>query len=231
MSVELRVVADPTAACVDELHGALSSDLPLVLTGGSTVKVYKSAAATDPARWSGAGLWFTDERCVPVSDARSNYGAVSAALLAPLRAQDVEVEYCERMRGEEDRDAAATAYEARLRERGVSAFGLVLLGLGPDGHICSMFPGQPAVDERQRLVVGVPEAGLEPFVPRISLTFPALAMARRVVVMAAGAGKADAVAAAFAPDAPASREVPASLLREFCDAVVVILDGASAVRL
>jgi 6-phosphogluconolactonase len=120
-----------------------------------------------------------------------------------------------------------------LHERGVveSGFGLLLLGLGPDTHIASMFPGQASLDQRTRLVVGVPEAGHDPFVPRITLTYPGLALARKVVVMAAGAAKADAVAAAFAQDAPATREVPASLLSEYCDNVLVLLDEEGASRL
>ncbi|MCL2420019.1 MAG: 6-phosphogluconolactonase, partial [Conexibacteraceae bacterium] len=108
---------------------------------------------------------------------------------------------------------------------------LVLLGIGPDGHICSMFPGQDSLNERSRLAVGVPEAGLEPFVPRVTLTFPALSHAKRVLVFATGASKADPIAAAFAEDAPATPEIPASLLAEHVEDIVVLLDDDAASRL
>jgi 6-phosphogluconolactonase/glucosamine-6-phosphate isomerase/deaminase len=68
-------------------------------------------------------------------------------------------------------------------------FDLVLMGAGPDGHTASLFPGYPAVEEATRWVVGVPQANVEPFVPRVSLTLPALASCREMLFEAAGAGK------------------------------------------
>jgi 6-phosphogluconolactonase len=221
MSVEVRIVDDPMAACAAELATALQAGGPVVLTGGSTAASYQSVSD-----WSGQQLWFSDERCVPASDARSNYGAVLAALGSRLDEAD-----CERIFGELGPEQAATRYEEALSSRAQSGFELFLIGLGPDAHICSMFPGQASLDERSRLVVGVPEAGLEPFVSRVTLTFPAIALARKVVVMAAGAAKADALSAAFAEDAPVTREVPASLLSEYCDNILVLTDDAGAVRL
>jgi 6-phosphogluconolactonase len=237
MSVELRIVDDVLAAVADELLGALPAGRPIVLTGGSTVNAYGAAAAANPTAWSGAQLWFGDERCVPVSDPNSNFGAVRQALLDPLQDAGVELGYCKRIAGELGFIAGADAYEEELHAEGLSGpgatgfFELLLLGLGPDGHVASMFPGQASLDERSRLVVGVPEAGHEPFVPRISMTFPALSAATRVLVVAGGAGKADAVAHAFSEDAPASRDVPASLLAEYCEQVTVLLDDDSAARL
>jgi 6-phosphogluconolactonase len=89
---------------------------------------------------------------------------------------------------------------------------MVLLGIGPDGHLASMFPDQEPLSERSRLVVGVEQAGLEPYVPRVTLTFPALLNARQIVFLATGASKAEAVAAAFGPDAKPDPHVPSSLL-------------------
>jgi 6-phosphogluconolactonase len=94
-----------------------------------------------------------------------------------------------------------------------------------------MFPGQASLSERSRLAVGVSQAGLEPFVPRVTLTFPALSRARRVLVLATGASKADPIAAAFADDAPRSLSVPASLLSEHVEEIVVLLDEDAAARL
>jgi 6-phosphogluconolactonase len=75
-----------------------------------------------------------------------------------------------------------------------------------------MFPDQESLSERSRLVVGVPEAGLEPYVPRVTMTFPALVNARQIVFLATGESKAGAVAAAFGPDAKPDPHVPSSLL-------------------
>ena len=104
------------------------------------------------------------------------------------------------MKGELGPDAAADEYERELQAAGSPRFDLVLLGIGPDGHLASLFPDQASLSERSRLVVGVPEAGLEPYVPRVTLTFPALVNARQVVFLATGESKAEAVAAAFGPE-------------------------------
>jgi 6-phosphogluconolactonase len=94
-----------------------------------------------------------------------------------------------------------------------------------------MFPGQASLSETERFAVGVPVAGLEPFVPRVTLTFPALARAKRAIVLATGAGKADAISSAFADEAPATAQKPASLLREHVRELTVLLDDAAAARL
>jgi 6-phosphogluconolactonase len=106
-----------------------------------------------------------------------------------------------------------------------------LLGIGPDGHTASLFPDQATVSERSRLVVGVQEAGLEPFVPRVSLTLPALVAAREVMLLAVGAGKADALGAAFGPDAVPTPHLPSSLLPTLTDDLVLLVDAAAAAKL
>jgi 6-phosphogluconolactonase len=224
MSTDIRIVDDPLAECAAIVAKALQIG-PVVLTGGSTNQAYSSLAAKD---WSGSELWFTDERCVDPSDENSNYGALVSAVGDGL--VDAEVH---RIAGEEGFAAAADAYENTLFEHEihVRGFELFVLGLGPDGHICSMFPGQESLDERLRLCVGVPVAGLEPKVPRVTLTFPALALARNVVVMAGGSGKADALAASFAEDAPVSKETPGSFISEFANNIIVLTDNDGAARL
>jgi 6-phosphogluconolactonase len=91
-----------------------------------------------------------------------------------------------------------------------------------------LFPDQETLSERSRLVVGVPEAGLEPFVPRVSLTLSALASAKQIVFLVSGGSKADAVSAAFGPDAKPDPKVPASLLPPLAAEVTVLLDEAAA---
>ncbi len=240
MNIEIQVVADPAQVCAEQLSDAVAGGGHVVLTGGSTPKhAYELAAASRPADWRGAKLWFSDDRCVEPSSELSNYGMVKSSLLDPLAAAGTSVSFCRRVMGEQGFGPAADDYEQALADAGFVAgggagtqsFELVLLGVGSDGHICSMFPGQSSLDEGSRLAVGVPVAGLDPFVPRVTLTFPALALAKRVLVLATGESKADPIAAAFAQDAPHTHETPASLLSEHCEEIVVLLDDAAASRL
>lgn len=236
MSIDIQVVADPAQACADMLSEAAATGENVILTGGSTPRhAYELAAEQRPEAWSGANLWFSDERCVAPDDELSNFRLVREALLDPLQAKEIEVDFCRRILGERGHEDAALEYERELEHvgggPGAIRFSLALLGIGSDGHICSMFPGQDSLTERSRLAVGVPVAGLDPFVPRVTLTFPALERARQVLVLATGSGKADAIAAAFADDAPASTDVPASLLKEHVEQITVLLDEDAAARL
>jgi 6-phosphogluconolactonase len=106
----------------------------------------------------------------------------------------------------------------------VPALDLVLLGLGSDGHCGSIFPGKPAMEVRDRAVVGVPEAGLDPFVPRVTMTLPVFNAAREVLFMVTGEGKADAVARAFGGEP--REDTPASYVRP--PKLTVLLDPPAA---
>jgi 6-phosphogluconolactonase len=236
MSIEIQVADDPAQACADALSAAVVTGENVVLTGGSTPKrAYELAAEQRPGDWQGARLWFSDDRCVGPEDERSNFRMVRDSLLSPLERAGVEVEFCRRILGERGYEDGALEYERELEHvgggPGAIRFEIVLVGVGSDGHICSMFPGQESLHERSRLAVGVPHAGLEPFVPRVTLTFPALSRAKRVLVLATGETKADPIAAAFADDAPHTPDVPASLLAEHVEDIVVLLDEAAASRL
>jgi 6-phosphogluconolactonase len=236
MSIEIQVVDDPAQVCADALSAAAETGEHIVLTGGSTPRhAYELAAAQHAQSWQGAKLWFSDERCVEPDDDLSNYKLVKDSLLDPLESAGVEVEFCRRIFGDRGYEEGALEYERDLEHvgggPGAIRFELVLLGVGSDGHICSMFPGQESLSERSRFAVGVPEAGLEPFVPRVTLTFAALSHAKRVLVLATGEGKADPIAAAFADDAPRTTDVPASLLVEHVEDIVVLLDESAASRL
>ena len=236
MSIEIQVVDDPAQVCADALSAAAETGEHIVLTGGSTPRhAYELAAAQHAQSWQGAQLWFSDERCVGPDDDLSNYKLVKDSLLDPLESAGVEVEFCRRIFGDRGYEEGALEYERDLEHvgggPGAIRFELVLLGVGSDGHICSMFPGQESLSERSRFAVGVPEAGLEPFVSRVTLTFAALSHAKRVLVLATGEGKADPIAAAFADDAPRTTDVPASLLVEHVEDIVVLLDESAASRL
>jgi 6-phosphogluconolactonase len=130
------------------------------------------------------------------------------------------------MRGELGREAGATEYERELG--GGGSFDLVLLGLGPDGHIASLFPNFPALDVTERDAVGT-EAGHEPFVDRITLTLPRLCATRELLFLVAGEDKADAVARALAGEP--SPETPGSLARADAGTTRAVLDRAAAAKL
>jgi 6-phosphogluconolactonase len=222
----VELVVEPDAAAVAErvaelLVGGARAGQEIVLSGGSTPgRSYERAAELEPD-WSRAGVWWGDERCVPPDDENSNFGLARAALLDRLDAAP----RVHRIRGEDDPAAAAAAYEDEVRG---TTFDLLLLGLGTDGHVASLFPNAPGLDDRERLVI-VAEPQLEPFVERITLTPPALRAARRIVVLVTGAAKAEAAARAFA--GPPDRSVPGSLSRADGGETLAVLDREAASRL
>jgi 6-phosphogluconolactonase len=222
---KIEVVEDPASRVADMLCEQAAAGGDIVLTGGSTPQAAYELAAARDVDWSSTRVWFGDERCVPPDDQRSNHRMAAAALLDRLPAE--RRPRVLRMEAERGPHLGADHYETLVRQEvGLEArFDLLLLGLGGDGHMASLFPGKPAVKERSRLVVGVPEAGLEPFVPRVSFTVTAINAARRRVFLVAGASKAEAVARAFGGEADLA--VPASL----ADDPLVILDPAAAAKL
>jgi 6-phosphogluconolactonase len=215
---QLRVVEDPADAVGLLVGAAAASGATIALTGGSTVgRAYERAAAACPD-WSKASVWWGDERCVPPDDERSNYRLAKRALLDRLTGQP-EVH---RIRGELPPGEAAGAYQLEIT--GVE-LDLLLLGLGSDGHMASLFPGSPQLGERELLVTSGP-ARLEPFVDRVTLTLPALLAARTVIFLVSGREKAHAVDLAFR--GPVTDAVPASLMRESDAELMVFLDAAAA---
>ena len=215
---QLRVEADPSRAVGELLAAAARRGETIALTGGSTAGMEYERAAALEGDWDNATVWWGDERCVPPDDERSNYGLAKRTLLDRLEHQPK----VHRIRGELDPADASGEYDKQLE--GV-VLDLLLLGLGPDGHVASLFPRSPQLDERARLVTSGP-AGLEPFVDRITMTLPALLSARRIVFLVTGAAKAEAVDRAFRREITA--EVPASLLREGDAPIDVFLDAAAS---
>jgi 6-phosphogluconolactonase len=220
--VKLTVVEDAAAVAQEvaqRLARAAAKGGNVVLTGGRTPQqAYQRAAALAPD-WSRVEVWWGDERCVPPDDENSNFGMAKRALLDHVERAPLAVH---RIEGELGRDAAADEYEDEL---GSTAFDLLLLGIGPDGHVASLFPGKPALDESERRVVGT-EPGLEPWVDRVTLTLPALRAAGEILFVVAGESKADAVRRAFA--AEPGPDTPASLVRADSGRTTAILDRAAA---
>jgi 6-phosphogluconolactonase len=228
-SIDVRVVEDPAAEVADLLVDIAAAGGHVALAGGSTPRrAYELAAQTD-ADLSAATLWLGDERLVPPDDERSNLRMVRKSLCdrlpeerrPRLLAVDTALSH----------DAAAAAYESLLRETlgNHPRIDLALLGLGPDAHTASLFPGKPAVQETQRLVVGVPEAGMEPQVARVTLTLPLFNTAREVVFLIAGADKATAVRRAFG--SPPDPSAPAAHVRPGAGTLTLMLDDAAAAEL
>jgi 6-phosphogluconolactonase len=193
----------------------------VALTGGSTPRAAYERLASMRPDWSGVDIWFTDERCVPPDHEHSNFGMTEQALLAKVEGATVH-----RMRGELGPEDGAAAYENELAEFGPEELDLILLGLGPDAHICSLFPGDDALGERERRVVGVETPGMAPLVARITLTLAVVNSSRQIVFLVTGEDKAEAVERVFrgSPDPRA----PGSLVE---GPVVALLDPAAAARL
>jgi 6-phosphogluconolactonase len=220
--VELIVLPDAEAvaqAVALRLEAAAAAGGSVVLTGGRTPERAYELAAAEAPDWRRVEVWWSDERCVPPGDENSNYAMARRALLDRLKRPPLAVHPIE---GELGKDEAADAYEEELDS---TALDLVLLGIGPDGHVASLFPGMPALGVTDRRVVGT-EPGLEPWVDRVTLTLPALRAAEELLFVVTGEAKADAVRGAFAE--PPSPENPASLVRAESGRTTAILDRAAA---
>ncbi len=218
---ELHVVADPAVPVAQLLAEQARRGGSIVLTGGSSVAdAYRRAAELEPD-WSKVTLWWGDERCVPPEDDRSNYRLAQENLLDRLEQQPHELH---RIRGElQPADAARELDQALDGVR----LDLMLLGLGPDGHMASLFPGSPLLRVEDRATSG--PAGLEPWVDRVTMTLPTLRSAARIVFIVSGADKAEAVTLAF--QGGITEDVPASLTRLAPVPVEVFLDEAAGRRL
>jgi 6-phosphogluconolactonase len=171
----------------------------VALTGGASPVAVHERLAVTPYPWKEVDVFFGDERCVPRAHPDSNVGMGFRTLLdhVPARAHPIDGESCD-----------AEGYERQLREvlGERPELDLVFLGLGPDGHVASLFPGHPALEERSRWVVRVPKPGLPPFHPRVTMTLPVLSAARAAVFLVDGESKRDALARLMGDeDIPAAR--------------------------
>jgi 6-phosphogluconolactonase len=204
----------------------------IALSGGSTPqRLFRllAAAGNDALPWEHVDLWWGDERTVPPDHAESNYRMAREALIEPL---GLAASHVHRIAGElADHDACARAYSRDL----VTALGspptfdLVLLGMGPDGHTASLFPGSPALDETSRWVVAnlVTSPLVHGTATRITLTAPALNAARHIRFLVAGADKAAALAQVLEGEHDPAR-YPSQLIAPSAGDVVWFIDAAAA---
>lgn len=199
---EVDVVEDPAAVLATAIEDRLAElqagggSPRVALTGGTIAnQTYARLGASPRVDWSRVDLWWGDERFVPAGHQDRNDHQAREAFLDRLgvpasRVHAMPAHGCDQSLAE-----AADEYAATLPE----SFDLVLLGLGPDGHVASLFPGFAQLDERDRRVVEV-FGSPKPPAERISLTFPALNATDAVWFVASGEGKAEAVARALAPE-------------------------------
>ncbi|MBD8906618.1 6-phosphogluconolactonase [Methylorubrum zatmanii] len=183
---------------IEMAESAEGDRVAICLSGGSTPKrlyaLLASPGFVERVPWSRIHWFFGDDRVVPWDDALSNVRMVREAFGHAAPVPSTHLSFIPSDAGAE---AGARRYERMLRDfygaerldPNRPLFDLVLLGLGSDGHTASLFPGKPAVAERDSWVAPVPEAGMEPFVPRITLTVPALSSSRSTLFLVNGAGK------------------------------------------
>ncbi|HTZ38463.1 MAG TPA: 6-phosphogluconolactonase, partial [Stellaceae bacterium] len=227
-SADFESLAHRVAQWITDLACATPGRFAIALSGGSTPKRLYQLLAASPLReampWERVHLFWGDDRFVPWDDPNSNYGMAREAMIAhvPIPPENVHGIVHEGSLAE-----AASAYEATLKsfygsdmlDPARPLLDVNLLGMGPDGHTASLFPGKPALDERHRWVTEVPVPGLNPQVPRVTLTFPALASARSAAFVAAGADKTAMMRRVLAGDhaLPSARIDPVGELVWFVD--------------
>ena len=199
---EIDVVDDPAAVLAAAIEDRIAERQTgggsprVALTGGTIAnETYARLGENPRVDWSRVDLWWGDERFVPAGHEDRNDQQARDAFLDRLgipadRIHATPAHGCDQSLAE-----AADQYAATLPE----SFDLVLLGIGPDGHVASLFPGFAQLDERERRAVEV-FGSPKPPAERISLTFPVLNAADAVWFVASGEGKAEAVAKALAPE-------------------------------
>jgi 6-phosphogluconolactonase len=208
----------------------------VALSGGSTPKPLYALLADPPFRdeapWPHVHVFWADERCVPPDHPESNYRLAAETFLSkvPLPPENIH-----RMQGErDDPQAAAADYARTLRgffrpdEGKMPRFDLILLGMGENGHTASLFPANPALDERTALVAAPYVEELRAH--RLSLTAPVLNNARNVIFLVAGAGKAETLRRVLEGERRPT-ELPAQLVRPTSGALTWLVDEEAARRL
>jgi 6-phosphogluconolactonase len=214
---DLRVF-DDLEALVNAAVELFAEERPrtIALSGGSTPKPVYERLATLDYPWSDVDVFFGDERCVPPDDPDSNFRMANEALLSKVAARVYPMNDCD-----------ADAYEADLRavfgpDVEVPSIDLNFLGIGDDGHTASLFPGKPALDVTDRWVVDVPEPGMPPPHPRLTLTFPVHNASKLAVFLVSGEKKRERIRQLMADD----ESIPSA--RIHARRVVVLADRAAA---
>lgn len=235
---EVIIVADEQALAKTAARRLLarvtqpSARAAVCLTGGSGPEGLYGLLAREPCRgalpWDRVHWFMGDDRFVPADDALSNMGMARRAFLDRVEVNPANIHPI--ATDAASPEAAAELYEAELKRfygadrlrASRPLFDLVLMGLGADGHTASLFPRAPTLQENTRWVAGVATAGLAPFVPRVTLTFPMLASTREMLFLVGGRDKRDVLSRVLAGD-----DLPAGQARSEGD-LVWLVDRAAA---
>jgi len=243
-SAEIRVLTTPQelfAAAAEEIVHltneavAKRSRFTIALSGGSTPKALYNLLATNARAtlpWDRMYFFWSDERHVPPTDPDSNYRMADEAMLSKVPVPPGNIY---RMPGENpDADATAEAYESSLRKffqvkaGEFPKFDLILLGLGPDGHTASLFPGTAGLQEKSRLVIANRVEKLN--TDRLSFTYPLINAAREVAFLVSGTDKAAVLCSVLEENVP-GEQYPAKLIEPTDGKLVWFLDRAAASEL
>ena len=196
---DLSALVEEAAERIAARIGQSGARAAICLTGGSTPKPVYERLATEPYRsaipWDRTHWFWGDDRFVPLENGYSNAGMALRAFLEDVSVPPDNIHPMPT--GAATPEDAARRYQAELErfygrdklDPEVPLFDLVLMGLGSDGHTASLFPGAPALTENDRWAVGVAQAGLAPFVPRVTLTFPAMASTYEMLFLVSGRDK------------------------------------------
>ena len=202
----------------------------VALSGGKTPRAMLETLSTRTLDWLSIHFFWSDERCVGPDDPNSNYGMARDALLSKIGVADRNVH---RMRGELDPSAGASAYDAELREffgAGAPVLDLLFLGLGPDGHTASLFPGTAALGVTDVWCAANEVSGPVASPWRLTLTYPAINAARRVIFLVEGADKSDVLAKVLGNEKDV-RRYPAQGIAPSDGELVWLVDSAAAAKL
>ena len=186
----------------------------VALSGGETPRQIYRRLGRDPLKdrvnWNHVHLFFSDERSVPPNDSQSNYGMVERSLLSWI---DIPRQNVHRIKGEIEPSLAAQEYEEALKSTigdKQGRFDLMLLGLGEDGHVASMFPGTEVIDEQVALVRPVRNPNQN--IQRVTLTFPVINSSREIIFLVSGRRKSSIVQRVLGTSKP-TKELPATMVR------------------
>lgn len=211
------LVGDVASALLDRLATAQSrGEVPQVgLTGGSIAeelhRELARRAPSSPVDWSQVVFWWGDERFVPADSPDRNARQAREAFLDHVGVDTAHVHEVPASDEVATAEESAAAYSATIRSEGAGFFEVLMLGIGPDGHCASLFPGHPALEARDAIAVAVHHSPKPP-PDRVTLTFEAMQRCRAVWFLASGEGKAEAVARALADEGSVA-ETPARGVR------------------
>lgn len=228
---DASAVADTTAArlltaIADRLTVAERADI--VLTGGTVGIATLAAVAVSPLRdtidWASVHVWWGDERFVPSSDPDRNEGQAQDALLRHLTLPEENIHRMGSSDAFTSAEAAAAAYHGEIADNGNPQWDVLMLGLGPDGHVASLFPQHPGFTQASATVIAVHNSPKPP-PTRVSLGLSAIMRARQVWIVAAGEGKAEAVR-----DCLGGNQSYPGAVAQGTEATLWLIDAAAAAR-